>query len=169
VLGDQPARACQWKDGKIVNLGVLPGFRDSIAIAVNEGGLIAGRSYTRRNPGETPEDYEAAPCVWKDGKIVALGTFGGPDSYANGLNKQGQVVGRSHTKEDEFFPSFHAFVWENGKLHDLNDLIPAEQKARWVLRDARAINDRGQVLVVGQLRSELHNVLLEPVTAAATP
>jgi probable HAF family extracellular repeat protein len=162
--GDLPMRACLWKDGRIQDLGVLPGFRDSIAVGVNNSGLIVGRCYTRLNPGSTPADFRAVPCAWKDGKILSLEGFGGADAYACGVNDLGQIVGRSHTATDPLSPTFQAFLWENGKLLDLNELIPAEDKARWILRDARAINGRGQILAVGQLRQELHNVLLEPLS-----
>jgi probable HAF family extracellular repeat protein len=47
-----------------------------------------------------------------------LGTLGGVNSSASGINAHGQVVGDSDTTSG----SRHAFVWENGMLTDLGTL-----------------------------------------------
>jgi probable HAF family extracellular repeat protein len=75
--------------------------------------------------------------------MIDLGTFGGPQSHAAGLDAYGHVVGYAE------FPDrrSHAFLYCEGTLLDLNDLIPADSE--WELVSADAINDVGQILGVG--------------------
>jgi probable HAF family extracellular repeat protein len=76
---------------------------------------------------------------------------------ANGINAAGAVVGSfiAGDGEDE-----HAFLYEGGEFHDLNDLI-AEQ-GDWILVEARDINERGQVVGYGLRNGEERAVLLTP-------
>jgi probable HAF family extracellular repeat protein len=67
--------------------------------------------------------------------ITDLGTLGGVESRAYGLNALGQVAGYSPTPNEK--P--HAFMWD-GMLHDLGTLPNAQESFAW------AINDAGQVV-----------------------
>jgi probable HAF family extracellular repeat protein len=75
--------------------------------------------------------------LWQNGTMADLGTLGGSDSYASGINDQGQVIGASSTKNG----SQHAFIWQRGTMTDLGTL-----GARFTSSSATAINDRGQVV-----------------------
>jgi probable HAF family extracellular repeat protein len=70
-----------------------------------------------------------------------LGTLGGDSSFAYGINDAGQMVGNSLTSGNA---SDHAFVYQNGRMADLNDLTPG---SGWLLSVAYAINNNG--LIVG--------------------
>ena len=61
-----------------------------------------------------------------------LGTLGGPQTDAYGINDRAQVVGSSDTKSGES----HAFLWEKGSMHDLGS--PASG-----LCTAMRINNKG--------------------------
>jgi probable HAF family extracellular repeat protein len=121
----------------------------SIAVAINDAGQVVG--YSRLAGG----DQRA--FVYAGGKMKNLGTLpGGTQSFAYGNNKQGQVVGSSDAKEGPL----HAFIYNNGSMRDLNQMIPSD--SGWVLSEARAINEAGQIVGYGIIKGEQHAFLLTP-------
>jgi probable HAF family extracellular repeat protein len=56
--------------------------------------------------------------------------------------------------------SMHAFIFADGVLRDLNDLIPADSS--WVLTAAQAINDHGHIVGFGAINGQTHAFLLTP-------
>jgi len=77
-------------------------------------------------------------------QFIDLGTLGGANSSALGLNDAGQVVGWAEIPgctTTNGFPCKRAFLWENGVMTDLG-FLPGDEGSI-----ARAINDAG--LVVG--------------------
>jgi probable HAF family extracellular repeat protein len=67
--------------------------------------------------------------------MIDLGTIDGGHTYANAINKRGQVVGYSHTSGGQL----RAFQWQNGVMTDLGTL-------GGTISLARLINNRGQVV-----------------------
>jgi probable HAF family extracellular repeat protein len=57
------------------------------------------------------------------------------------VNASGQVVGTSSPAVSGFN---HAFLWQNGTLTDLNDLLPSG--SGWVLTTAYALNNSGVIV-----------------------
>ena len=107
----------------------LDGVEWAFATGINESGQIIGSvSFLGQFPSE--------PFLWQDGETVLLGTLPG-ETFASvrDINEAGQIVGVS---------GLRAFLWENGVMSDLNDLIaPAPG---WQLRSATGINNRGQIV-----------------------
>jgi hypothetical protein len=60
-----------------------------------------------------------------------------------------------------------AVLWENGRAHDLNSLIPP--LSGWHLGRALAVNDRGQIAGTGEFRGEIRAFLLTPVRSEGRP
>lgn len=91
----------------------ISGGATSEVDAINEDGLAAGvwRSLA------APTVYNAVR--WNaDGTRIDLGTLGGNNSHAWGMEKHGQVVGASKLTPE---PSpFHAFFWFDGSMRDIN-------------------------------------------------
>jgi probable HAF family extracellular repeat protein len=92
-------RAVLWsKFGKITNLGTLGG-NESFAAALNDAGVVVGRSRTATN--------EVRGFVWKNGSMTDLGTLGGKGSKAEDVNDAGWIAGSS-TRADN---ATHATLW----------------------------------------------------------
>ena len=72
--------------------------------------------------------------------MIDLGTLPGfQSSGAIGMNNNGQIVGYSQTASG----AVHAFLYTDGEMKDLNELIdPSLALSLW---DAEAINDNGQI------------------------
>jgi len=69
--------------------------------------------------------------------MINLGGFGGPNSYALGINDRGQIVGRSQTPQHPYYYD-RAFLYANEDMRDLGTLGGA---SAW----ATAINNSGQI------------------------
>ena len=86
--------------------------------------------------------------------MVDLGTLGGTSSYGYSINASGQVTGSASTAGG----ISHAFVYSNGVLTDLNDLIPIGLGI--TLTEARAINDLGQIAANGSVGTSINHSFL---------
>ena len=65
--------------------------------------------------------------------VTDLGTLGGNNSWPWGINDRGQVVGGSETPDidpNSGLPTFHAFLWNKGVMHDLGTLGGHNSPAR---------------------------------------
>jgi probable HAF family extracellular repeat protein len=124
-----------WQNGIMTDLGTLPGDVNSAANDINDMGQICGSSYNQSNVHR--------PCLWDNGQVIDLGLLPGHVSgIATGINNNGQVVGwmlRTFSGADAT-----AFIWENGVLTDLNQVIPPYPD--WVLHTASDINNSGQIV-----------------------
>lgn len=142
--GQMVTHAFLFSNGTPQDLGALPGGDYSSARRVNDRGQAVGSSRTSSD-GVT---FHTHAFLWKDGVMQDLGSFGARDeSYATGVNASGQVVGY----DIGGFPvgsRIHPFLYDNGTMTDLNALLPTG--ADWVLNEAWAINDAGQIVGTGQ-------------------
>ena len=84
--------AFKWKHGVLSDLGTLPGTNSSYAWWINERGWVAGGS---QNGAIDPLTGipEGRAVLWQKGEIVDLGTLGGNQSNAFGVNNEGQATG----------------------------------------------------------------------------
>jgi len=137
------AHAFQWRNGTLTDLGALPGGNNSFANWVSANGLIVGAAENGLfDP--TFGKPEADAVLWKDGKIIDLGTLGANFSLATAVNDWGQVVGKTvNTVTDQCEPYSQpfcqrAFLWQDGAMQDLGTLGGPEAIALFV-------NERGQV------------------------
>jgi len=91
------------------------------------------------NDGAT---FNARAFLWTRGRgIRSLGTLPGDAlSQALGINDQRQVVGISCTAG---FAGCRAFLWQNGVMTDLNELVAGEFDEH--LFTANDINERGEI------------------------
>ena len=145
-MGLPVGRAVVWtKDGKIIDLGAVPGGTESLATAVNNHGLVVGFSNN-----DIPDAFsmdglptQTRAFLWQNGVIGDLGTLGGPDALAFLVNERGQISGQAYTNSTPSqafgIPTQHPFFWENGKMVDIGTLGGTLGSPSWM-------NNRGQVV-----------------------
>lgn len=99
------------------------------------------------------------------------GSEPGLTSSAYAINDLDQVVGSSwlETVNTSLVDpgKYHAFIWEEGLMSDLNDLV--QLPAGWVLTRATAINDVGDIVGVSLVDGVEHGFLLSNGTISEPP
>jgi probable HAF family extracellular repeat protein len=116
-----------YSNGSMTDLGTLvSGGRCSYGWDINTSGQVVGQVM----PGDM---YHA--FLYSNGVMTDLGTLGGFNSYANGINNNGQVVGESDLANG----ADHAFLYSNGVMTDLGIL------GGGTYSKASGINASGQV------------------------
>jgi probable HAF family extracellular repeat protein len=132
-------RAVLWtKIGNVRDLGTLPGDTSSEGLAINNAGDVVGYS---KGPGGL------RAFLWTESTgMQDLGVLpGGHSSRALDINDVGCVVGSSTSSSGE-----RAFVWtKQAGMTDLNSASSAQIGT--VFFEAHAINQKGQILVMGKM------------------
>ncbi len=153
-------RAVLWeKNGKPREIPNLGGTTWHTPMDINDQGDVVGFS----NPpgaGDPEGEFIAQAFLWTYGATTAtrIGTLDGdPVSQAHAINAHGQVVGVSFGTPGV---GSRAFLYQNGVLSDLNDIIDSDD----TFISAQDINDAGQI--TGRL---LDAVTGETLMFVATP
>lgn len=125
--GTELSGGFRWSNGKFE---ILPTFAPGhqVAEGINESGYIFGRAMH--------ETFQVDPTAWDPNlNDYQIGTFGWGGNAYDG-NGWGQVVGASSLD----YYNTHAFLWEDGIMHDIGAL-PGFSLAR-----AYAINNKREVV-----------------------
>ncbi len=117
-------------------LGAIPGGFTSEAWAISDNGIIVGSGQI---PMKGSPLGASRAFRWKDGTFTMLGTLPGQTlSRAFGIHPRGwQVVGDAR-------PVDHGFIWQNGLMTDLNDLV--QLPSGFTIRAAGAVNRDGLII-----------------------
>jgi probable HAF family extracellular repeat protein len=160
--------AVLWRDGKIIDLGTLPGGYESVGQAVNSRGQVVGLAtntvpdiysfiqwssdYNHFEP--YPYPYQDRAFLWQNGVMTDLGTLGtGTDAWAMAINDQGQIIGISYTTSTPnqvvtpcvyqgsgaLIPTQDPFLWQNGKMTDLGGLGGTCGFPEWIDNHGRIV------------------------------
>lgn len=89
--------------------------------------------------------------------MIDLGALGYAYSVADGINKNGQVVGSAFNATG----TDHAFLYSGGHMLDLTSLLPSG--SGWTLQDAYGINSLGQIVGDGVVNGQEEAFLMTPV------
>jgi probable HAF family extracellular repeat protein len=134
------------------DLGQLSSSNGSVALAINNAGIVAGYDNLGFN-------YVPIAVIWTNRGIHQLPDLGGGNSTATAVNDECQVVGYSLLSD----ASSHAFIWTNAQgTQDLNKLIPPG--SGWSLEVANGTNASGQVVGQGIINGQAHGFLLTPTS-----
>jgi probable HAF family extracellular repeat protein len=116
---------------------------------VNDSGQVIGHRSVGLNSGTNI-------FFWSAGSFQTIFADSG-GYWPEGVNKLGQVVGITGAL------NAHPYVWQDGQDMDLNQLIDAN--SGWILMDATAINDLGQIVGTGSrvgANDGFHGFMLDP-------
>jgi probable HAF family extracellular repeat protein len=138
-------RAVLWtKTGEVRDLGTLPGYLSSEASAINNNGDVVGYS-------KGPRGVRAFLWTQATGMQDLGALSGGNSSQAIGINDMGAVVGSSTSSSGD-----RAFIWtKQAGMRDLNSTASVTPGVVFI--EAHAINNAGQILVMGSAMHESHS------------
>jgi probable HAF family extracellular repeat protein len=154
-LANGEVHAFAWSAGNLKDLGSLGGTYAS-AFLIDQNGQIAGN-------GTIADDTAMHGFVYAAGVMQDLGTLGGDTCSIWAMNNAGEIVGESATAEHKT----HAFLWKNGKLRDLNELLPAN--SGWELVRAQFINDTGRIVGYGYHDAAFRWFVMDPAGGNTAP
>jgi probable HAF family extracellular repeat protein len=166
----------------------IPEGADSLRLhRINNRGIAVG--------GRIIGPNEVEAVLWRDNEITPLSGLGGDYCVARDVNDRKQIVGYSTTRTGDRIESFREWqgekgsglkkllrplatnlgestwgwqkpvLWVRGEPMDLNDAIPPD--SGWILWDAEAINNSGQIVGTGVFHGELRAYLLTPIAETA--
>jgi len=129
-----------WHNGATTDLGIPQGAFATTANAINNLGDACGFAIWPCVECKLPI---RRPCAWINDQFIDLGTLPGlVGGVAFDINDAREIVG--YCLGDDIKP----FIWRNGVMHDLNDLVPDGTP---LLGIARAINNSGQITGQGHV------------------
>lgn len=137
-----------WDSGEVTYMPTSPGpIRFGQWPSINNRGHVAYEGWI----GEYPNVQRRA-LLYSEGGVKDMGPFN-----PNGISQHDQVVGSGLAADGS---TEHAVSSRNGKMVDLNNLIPPG--SGWVLHIARGVNKKGQIVGTGAIGGQERAYLLTP-------
>jgi probable HAF family extracellular repeat protein len=149
--------AVLFTNGQVVNLGADAFGYGSVATGINDAGQVVGATFTAAG---------AVPFLYDHATVTTFGTLGGLDyAQAYDINNKGWIVGMAIYPD---VPYNIPFLRTDGVFVDLNTLVTPASKGDYLISDAYAINDSGQIAGSVWRNGVLTAALLTPVPEPAS-
>jgi probable HAF family extracellular repeat protein len=153
--------AVLWDHGSPINLGSLGGSGVGLAAGVNNRGQVIGAA--------SSSDGTPHPFLWTSATGMRdLGLLSMDPADAGNtpfeINDRGQMVGASC---DITLATCRGYIWQNGIMTDINDLLPADSPLYVIL--PLTINESGQIagLAVVKSTGDVHAFVATPARGGA--
>ena len=161
VVGSMGNRAVLFRNGVITDITPADGVIAE-ANQLNDRDQVVGQVFFCDMVGGNCVNGRTRAFIFDRGTSTVLGTLGGRDSQALGINNAGQVVGWSHTagatpgvSGDE-----HAFIFQNGIMQDIgtqatsrgtraSNINQSGQVSGWGSASSSGTSDNGAFLYTG--------------------
>lgn len=148
--------------GAPVPLGAYGTFKNSMAIDVNDSGVVVGMvSASSALTGENNTYQRGTPVVWKNGVATELA----PSGHVYGLNNLGLAVG---SVGDFNTPSESAVIFDTNAAGGSYTTITATTADGIRMTRARGINDAGLVYGTGLLNGSMVSLAYDTATGSMT-
>lgn len=151
TTADGSALGFIYKDGVATSLGSIDDSGYSEARSINDKGQATGWSL---NADGQYAAFISEIISGTGGTIMTVIPGFGGDTKAYDINTHGHVVGDARDANG----GRHAFIYKDGQLLDIYDLLPAADKENWKeLREAYSISDDGVVVGRGRFWTDKEN------------
>jgi probable HAF family extracellular repeat protein len=173
IGGYSAIHAVLWQDGQAIDLGNLGGHGWNTPGAINNRGVVVGFANQANDLSSGSLAFLPEAFLWtrEDGMQDLHTLPGDAISEATDINDAGQIVGVSYGGTD--FSSPRAFVYQNGLMTPLNQLLSKSDQASFYISSTGGINNQGEIAAQANLVSNgvvtavLHAVLLVPTGEGA--
>ncbi len=126
-----------WDNGKVTDLGVIPGGFTAEGMAINNLGDVAVQGLMFNDNDEVI----VRSFLWRDGEWIDLGVLPGcEETRVQDLNDAGQAVGFC-----EGPGAFAEFVWHNGVMFELDELYISDDPEFTGIAGVGAISNEGRI------------------------
>ncbi|GEM_PF-2177645 len=147
-----------------VLLPTLGGTGMSVGESINSSGWVTGYSTDLSGNGiaflsDGTQTFNLGTLLSDPGSVAPGAAFFHSAGFA--INDQGIVGG--HSLYDGGGTDTHGFVYRDGTMYDLNDLI--DQESGWVITQVSDINEFGQIVGTGLYNGEQRGFVLTPFDA----
>jgi probable HAF family extracellular repeat protein len=130
-------------------IDIDPNGNESYCFDINIKGEITG---WRRHTNTV-----SVPFIYSQGVMTEFETLGGKSGFGIAINDFGQIVGESRTVDGDR----RAFLYDNGQVIDLNELIEPNDLTLIMAKD---INNKGQIVgICTSTQGDTHAFLLNPI------
>ena len=142
--GTLAAHAALWRDGRLTDLGILPGFPSASASGINGLGDVVCNS-ERFETVESQVRLLSRAYLWHNGQKTNIGVLPGCNSSrVNAINSNGEIIGQcsAETFAHAISPQ-QGFVWQNHHMTELKGLEGSVSSSPF------GINDQGDIVGIG--------------------